>query len=54
MLAKALVRSGFWVGEVTTAILAGCGAGAPRRIFLGYDSVEPIFCHYADVSPLGT
>ena len=35
-------------------ILAGCGAGAPQRKFLGYDSVEPIFCHYADVSRLGT
>ena len=37
-------------------ILAGCGAGATRRKFLGYDSdsVEPIFCHYADVSRLGT
>ena len=36
-------------------ILAGCGAGAPRRKILGYDSsVEPIFCHCADVSRLGT
>ena len=40
-----------WVGEVTIAIFKGCGAGALRRsdrkILLGYDSVEPIFCHYA-------
>ena len=32
-----------WVGDLHTTILAGCRAGAPRRKFWGYDSVEIIF-----------
>ena len=50
--AKARVRGG--LAKCQPPFLAGCGAGAPRRKFLGYDSVEPIFCHYADVSRLRT
>ena len=52
--AKVAVRGGLAFGDLTTAILAGRGAGAPRRKFWGYVSVELMFCHYADVSRLGT
>ena len=51
--AKGPVRG--WVGDGTTAVLAVCGARAPRSKFWGYDLVlELMFCHYADVSSLGT
>jgi len=48
---KARVRGGL---AMCILAFSGCGVGAPRIFFGGYDSVEPIFCHYADVSCLGT
>ena len=52
---KSRSRVGWRVGDdLQTAILAGGGAGVPRRKFWGCDSVELIFCHYADLSRLGT
>ena len=51
LLVRARVRGGL---AMCIVAFSGCGAGAPRIFFWGYDSVEPIFCHYADVSRLGT
>ena len=51
VVVKARVRGGL---AMCILAFSGCGAGAPRIFFWGYDSVEPIFCHYADVSRLGT
>ena len=48
---KARVRGGL---AMCILAFSGCGSGAPRIFFWGYDSVEPILCHYADVSRLGT
>ena len=53
-MVKARVRGGLAMCIFPILAFSGCGAGAPRIFLGGYDSVEPIFCHYADVSRLGT